>query len=325
MKAAIYTQYGPPEVLRLAEATKPAPQSGEVLIRVRAATVTAGDVNIRGFTFIPAGFGPLPRLMFGIRAPRKPILGTELAGEIEAVGAGVTNFTPGDCVFGIDSTRLGAYAEYVCRSAQSPLAHIPAGLSFEEAASVPFGAGAALYFLRDLAKVQPGMRVLVNGASGGVGVYGVQLAKHYGAEVTGVCSGANVEFVRSLGADHVIDYTKEDFATAREVYDIIMDTVAGRADFNRCKGALRPGGRYLAVAGGPRELAQMAWTSVTGGKRVLFGSPAETQASMLALKELLEMGAIRPVIGGRYTLEQIVEAHRFVDTGRKRGSIVITV
>lgn len=325
MKAVMYTSYGPPDVLRLTEAAKPLPGPGDVLIRVRAATVTAGDVNVRGFTFVPPGFGPLPRLMFGVRKPRKPILGTELAGEVEAVGNEVSDFKPGDHVFGIDSAGLGAYAEYVCRRAQGALAHKPANLSFEEAAAVPFGAGTALYFLRDLAKLRPGQRVLVNGASGGVGVYAVQLARHFGAEVIGVCSAANQELVRSLGANAVIDYAREDFAAARMAYDVILDTVAGKADFNRCKRALRPGGRYLAVAGGLREMGQMAWTALAGDTKVLCGSPAETRADLLVLKELLESGAIRPVIDRRYPLERIVEAHQYVDQGHKRGSVVIAV
>lgn len=268
---------------------------------------------------------PLAQLMFGIRRPRKPILGTELAGEIEAVGAGVTSFQRGDHVFGIDSAGLGAYAEYVCRGERGALAHMPANLSFEEAAAVPFGAGTALYFLRDLAKLQPGQRVLVNGASGGVGVYAVQLAKHFGADVTGVCSGANLELVCSLGANHVIDYTKEDFTAARDAYDVILDTVVRKADFNRCRGVLRPRGRYLAVAGGPREMGQMVWTAVLGDKKVLCGSPSETQANLIELKKLLKIGAMHPVIDRQYPLEQIAEAHRYVDQGHKRGSVMITI
>ncbi len=325
MKAIVYTQYGPPDVLKLKEVAKPTPKDDQLLIKVRAATVTAGDVNLRGFTFVPPGFGPLPRLMFGLRKPKQPILGTELAGEVEAVGNSVKLFKPGDHVFGIDSTGLGAYAEYVCRSEKGALAIKPANSTFEEAAAVPFGAGTAWYFLNDLAQLQPGQKVLINGASGGVGSYAVQLAKNLGAEVTGVCSTANLELVKSLGADQVIDYTQEDFTRHGATYDIILDTVVGKTSFARCKSSLTPHGRYLAVAGGLRELGQMVWTSLSSGRKVVFGSPPESSAQLLVLKELLEAGRLRPVIDRRYPLEQIAEAHRYVDQGHKRGSVVITL
>lgn len=325
MKAIICTGYGAPEVLQLQEISKPEPKEGEVLIRVRAATVTAGDVNVRGFTFVPPGFGPLPRLMFGWSKPNKPVLGVELAGEIEAVGAGVTSFKKGDRVFGIDSKTFGAYAEYACRPAAGPLAHMPSNLSFEEAASIPFGAGTALYFLRDRAKIRPGQKVLVIGASGGVGVYAVQLARYFGAEVTGVCSTGNVELVKSLGAFQVIDYTREDFTRNGVVYDVIVDTVPGKASFSSYKGSLAPKGLYLAVAGGLKEIFQSLQTSLTGGKKLVFGTPTENSADMSFLKALAEQGHIKPVIDRRYPLEQAAEAHRYVDTGRKRGSVVLAV
>lgn len=325
MKAIICTGYGAPEVLQLQEIDKPQPKEGEVLIRVRAATVTAGDVNVRGFTFVPPGFGPLPRLMFGWSKPNKPVLGVELAGEIEAVGDGVTTFQKGDRVFGIDSKTFGAYAEYACRPAAGPLALMPANLSFEEAASIPFGAGTALYFLRDRAKIRPGQKVLVIGASGGVGVYAVQLARYFGAEVTGVCSTGNVELVKSLGAFQVIDYTREDFTRNGVVYDVIVDTVPGKASFSRYKGSLAPKGLYLAVAGGLKEMFQSLQTSLTGGRKVIFGSPVENSADLSFLKALAEQGHIKPVIDRRYPLEQAAEAHRYVDTGRKRGSVVLAV
>ena len=325
MKAIICTGYGAPEVLQLQEISKPEPKEGEVLIRVRAATVTAGDVNVRGFTFVPPGFGPLPRLMFGWSKPNKPVLGVELAGEIEAVGAGVTSFKKGDRVFGIDSKTFGAYAEYACRPAAGPLAYMPANLSFEEAASIPFGAGTALYFLRDRAKIRPGQKVLVIGASGGVGVYAVQLARYFGAEVTGVCSTGNVELVKSLGAFQVIDYTREDFTRNGVVYDVIVDTVSGKASFARYKASLAPKGLYLAVAGGLKEIFQSLQTSLTGGKKLVFGTPTENSADLSFLKALAEQGHIKPVIDRRYPLEQAAEAHRYVDTGRKRGSVVLEV
>lgn len=323
MKAIVCTGYGAPEVLQLREIDKPAPKDGEVLIKVHAATVTAGDVNVRGFTFVPPGFGPLPRLMFGWSKPNKPVLGVELAGEIEAVGQGVTAFKKGDRVFGIDSRTFGAYAEYACRPAAGPLAPMPSNMSFEEAASIPFGAGTALYFLRDRAKIRPGQKVLVIGASGGVGVYAVQLARYFGAEVTGVCSTGNVELVKSLGAFRVIDYTREDFTRQGDRYDVILDTVPGKASFSRCKGSLAPKGLYLAVAGGPKEMMQSLWTSLAGGKKVVFGSPTENSADLTFLKGLAEHGHIKPVIDKRYPLEQAAEAHRYVDTGRKKGSVVL--
>ena len=325
MKAIVYTEYGSPDVLRLEDVTKPTPKDDEVLIKVHAATVTAGDVNMRGFTFVPPGFGPLPRLMFGLRQPKKAILGTELAGEVEAVGRSVTAFKKGDQVFGIGSNVLGAYAEYVCRPEKGALVIKPAQLTYEEAAALPFGAGTALYFLRDLAKIQRGQKVLVNGASGGVGVYAVQLAKYYGAEVTGVCSTANVELVKSLGADRVIDYTQQDFTRNGQTYDIIVDTVAGHNSFARCKNSLAPQGLYLAVAGGLKELVQTVWTSIVGEKKVRAGTPPERKAELNFIKELVETGKIKPVIDRRYRLEQTAEAHRYVDTGRKKGSVVITI
>jgi NADPH:quinone reductase-like Zn-dependent oxidoreductase len=325
MKAIIYAQYGPPDVLQLQDVEKPTPKAGEVLIKVRAATVTAGDVNIRGFTFVPAGFKLLARLMFGLFKPKIPILGTEIAGDVEAVGEGVTDFQKGDPVFGIGSTRLGAYAEYACRPAAGALAHKPANLSYAEAASIPFGASTALFYLRDKAKVQPGQRVLVIGASGGVGVYLVQLARRYGAEVHAVCSAANAELARSLGASRVYDYVKEDFTKSGEQYDVIADTVVGQNSFARCKGSLTDNGQYLAIAGGARELFHGIWTSLTGGKKVHFGSSDESKQDLLTLKELAEQGAIKPVIDRRYPLEQTAEAHRYVETWRKRGSVVIEV
>jgi NADPH:quinone reductase-like Zn-dependent oxidoreductase len=325
MKAIVYTEYGSPDVLHLKEVEKPTPKDNEVLIKVHAATVTAGDVNMRGFTFVPPGFGPLPRLMFGLRQPKKSILGTELAGEVEAVGKDVTLFKKGDPVFGIGSNVLGAYAEYACRSEKGALAIKPAQLTYEEAAALPFGAGTALYFLRDLAKIQRGQKVLVNGASGGVGVYAVQLAKYYGAEVTGVCSTANLELVKSLGADKVIDYTQQDFTQNGETYDIIVDTVVGKTSFARCKNSLAPKGLYLAVASGLKEMLQTPWTAITGGKKVLTGMPPERKEELIFIKELVEAGKIKPVIDRRYPLEQTAEAHRYVDTGRKKGSVVITI
>jgi NADPH:quinone reductase-like Zn-dependent oxidoreductase len=325
MKAIVYTEYGPADVLHLQDVEKPTPKDNEVLIKVHAATVTTGDCNVRGFTFVPTGFGHLTRLMFGLRKPKISILGTELAGEIEAIGKDVTLFKKGDQVFGIGSDRFGAYAEYACRPEKGALAIKPANLTYEEAASLPFGAGTALFFLRDMAKINRGQKVLVHGASGGVGVYAVQLARHYGAEVTGVCSTANVELVKSLGADKVIDYTREDFTQNGETYDVIVDIVVGKTSFSRYKNSLKPKGLYLAVAGGLQEGVQMLWTSITGGKKVIFVSSTERKEDLVFLKDLVEAGKLKPVIDRRYPLEQTAEAHRYVDTGHKKGSVVITV
>lgn len=325
MKAIVYTEYGSADVLTLKEVPKPTPRDNEVLIKVHASTVTTGDVNMRGFTFVPPGFGFLPRLMFGLRKPKKEILGVELAGVIETVGRNVSRFKPGDPVFGINSAEVGAYAEYVCWPEKRALAAKPSTITYEESAAVPFGTTTALYFLRDLAKIQHGQTILINGASGSVGVYAVQLAKYYGAEVTGVSSTANLDLVRSLGADRVIDYTKEDFRTQAEKYDMIFDTVVGKTSFAACENSLKPKGSYLAVAGGLREMGQMAWTSIRGGRKVLAGSPAERSEDLIFIQELVDAGKIKPVIDRRYPLEQIANAHRYVDTGRKRGSVIITV
>jgi NADPH:quinone reductase-like Zn-dependent oxidoreductase len=327
MKAIVCTEYGPPEVLQLKEVAKPTPKDNEVLIRVNATSVTAGDCNTRGLVFIPPGLGPLARLMIGLKKPNKTILGADLAGEIEAVGKDVKLFKEGDQVYGIDGNGLGAYAEYKCMSEAGALAIKPANMTYEEAVAIPFGALTALFFLRDKGNIQSGQKVLINGASGSVGTAAIQLAKTFGAEVTGVCSTANLELVKSLGADKVIDYTKEDFTKRGETYDIILDSVVGKTSFSRCKNSLKQNGRYLAVAGGLQELLQMLWTSMIGSQKVIFGggSACERKESLIFLRELIEAGKIKSVIDRRYTLEQIVEAHRFVDKGHKKGNVVITV
>ncbi len=324
MKAITYYQYGSPEVLQIENVPEPVPADNEVLIKVHAASVTTGDVNIRGFTFVPPGFGPLPRLMFGIREPRKKIIGTEVAGVVAAVGKDVTDFKAGDRVFGMDSATLGAYAEYVCRPADSALSIIPDKLTYEEAVAIPFGAMTALYFLRELANIQAGQTVLVNGASGGTGNYAVQLAKYFGAEVTGVCSTRNIEMVKSLGADYVIDYTQEDFTQNGKTYDIIFDSVAGKVSFSRVKNSLTENGQYLAVAGGMGDMLQSVWTSMFGSKKLVAGGATEKKDDLEFLAGLAEQGTIKALIDRCYPFEEIVEAHRYVDTGRKRGNVVIT-
>jgi NADPH:quinone reductase-like Zn-dependent oxidoreductase len=265
--------------------------------------------------------------MLGFNKPKTPILGADVAGEIEAVGEDVTLFKPGDEVYGIDGNGVGAYAEYKCMAEKGALILKPANMTYEEAVSIPFGGLTALYFLKEKANIQSGQKVLVNGASGGVGSAAVQIAKAFGAEVTGVCSTKNLEFVKSLGADKVIDYTKEDFTQNGETYDIILDLVVGKTSFARCKNSLKPNGFYLAVAGGLKEMLQMVWTSLIGSKKVIFGGgeACEKKEYLAALNELIEAGKLKAVIDKTYRLEEIVEAHRYVDQGHKKGNVVITV
>jgi NADPH:quinone reductase-like Zn-dependent oxidoreductase len=295
-----------------------------VLIQVHATSVTTGDCNARGFTFVPPGFGFIARLAFGLRKPRQPVLGVELSGEIVDVGKDVRLFKQGDQVFGI-SQKYGAYAEYICLAEDAGLVLKPANLTYAEAASIPFGANTALYFLRDMAKLQPGQKILIIGASGCTGAYAVQIAKYYGAEVTGVCSTRNLEMVRTLGADHVIDYTQEDFTQNGQTYNVILDMVPGKSSFASDQSSLKPNGLYLAGAGGLESFAQMAWTMMTGGKKVLAGVAPGRVEDLVFLKELLEAGKLKPVIDRCYPLEQTAEAHRYADTGHKRGSVVITI
>jgi NADPH:quinone reductase-like Zn-dependent oxidoreductase len=324
MQAVVYENYGPPEMLRLVDVAKPTPGDDELLVKVHATTVTTGDCNLRNFVFVPNGFGLISRLMFGFNAPKTKILGLEFAGEVEAVGANVTLFKPGDAVFGIDSKRLGAYAEYKCIPEGAGVLAKPANLTFEQAAAIPNGALTALVFLRNLARLQAGQTILIIGASGSVGSAAVQLAKHYGAVVTGVCSGANVELVRSLGADSVIDYTQTDFTTQGKTYDVIFDTV-GKSSFTQSRPSLAPKGCYLAGAGGIGEFGQMAWTSLFGSHKVLAGQGSERKEDLAYIRELAEADSLKPVIDRSYPLQQIAEAHRYVDTGRKKGNVVITV
>ncbi len=316
MKAIVYTKFGPPEVLQLREVEKPTPKDNEVLIKIVATTVVKEDPDMRA----SPGFN-------GFLKPRHPILGQELAGEVEATGRDVTRFKSGDQVFGIDS--FGAYAEYKCMPEGGALAKKPVNMSYEEAASVPNGALTALPFLRDKANIRSEQTVLIYGASGSVGAAAVQLARYYRAEVTGVCSTANLEMVRSLGADQVIDYTREDFTQNRLTYDIIFDTV-GKCSFSKCKGSLTDEGIYLATVPTPVIMLQALWPAKRGSKKVKFAAtglrPASEKINDLHfLKELIEAGKHKPVIDICYPLEQIVEAHRYVEQGHKKGNVVITV
>jgi NADPH:quinone reductase-like Zn-dependent oxidoreductase len=322
VNAIVCTKYGPPEVLQLKEVEKPTPEDNEVLIRIFATTVSSGDVLDRTGVVSPWAWLPT-RMIFGFTKPRRKIPGAELAGEIESVGKDVKLFSEGDQVFGNTGFGSGAYAEYKCLPEDGVLAAKPANMTYEEAAAVPFGGLTALHFLRK-ANIHGGQEVLINGASGSVGTFAVQLAKYFGAEVTGVCSTTNLGLVKSLGADKVIDYTKEDFTKSGETYDVIFDAVR-KSSFSRSRRSLKKNGFYLTTDMGLALILQMLWTSVIGGKKVVSGIASNRTEDLNLLKELLEAGNLRPVIDRRYPLEQIVEAHRYVDKGHKKGNVVITV
>jgi NADPH:quinone reductase-like Zn-dependent oxidoreductase len=321
MKAIFVTKYGPPEVLQLVEVEKPTPKENEVLIKVHAATVNATDPTFRtGKPFIA-------RFFSGLTRPKHPIPGNEFAGEIEAVGGEVKRFKAGDQVYGQTVLGYGTAAEYICLPEGEAIAIKPANMSYEEAATVPDGALGGLVFLRRC-DIESANTVLINGASGSLGTFSVQLAKTYGAEVTGVCSTANVEMVKSLGADHVVDYTQEDFTKTGHIYDIIFDAV-NKSSFSRCKGALTHGGRYIFTGPTPSNMLQALWTAKIGTKKALMAAPglrppSEKAENLAFLKELVEAGKLKAVIDRRYRLEEIAEAHRYVEKGHKKGNVVIT-
>jgi NADPH:quinone reductase-like Zn-dependent oxidoreductase len=323
MKAITYHRYGGPDVVSLSEVPKPMPKDNEVLVRIYATTVTAGDWRARSLN-LPGGFGFLGRPVFGFFGPRQPILGTEFAGIIESVGTSVTRFGVGDEVFGFTGARYGCHAEYRTMAEDGLLTLKPAQLSFAEAASVSFGATTALDLLRDHAKVQAGESVLIVGASGAVGTAAVQLAKHLGADVTGVTSTGNVKLVRSIGASHVIDYKHDDFATGEMRWDVILDTT-GTTSFKRCERVLNPGGRLVMVQGTLADAMGFTKPPKTSDKSVIAALPTITAADIALLGELAAAGALKPVIDRSYRLEQAAEAHAYVDKGRKRGSVVLTV
>lgn len=323
MRAAVYTNYGAPDVVKITQVEKPVIKADEVLIRIRATTVSSGDWRVRSLN-MPAGFGLIARPALGLFGPRRQILGTELAGDIEATGKDVTKFKVGDAVFAFTGAGFGCHAEYRAMPQDGLIGAKPANLSYDEAAALSFGAMTALDFLKAKGNIQRCEKVLVIGASGTVGSAAVQIAKHFGAEVTGVCSTANLALVTSIGADKVIDYTKEDFTGNGETYDIILVT-AGAMPFSRCKGSLRENGRLLLVFSGLLEIAQIPWAALTSSKKVFAGPAAERAQDFLVVKELADAGAFKPLIDRRYPFERIVEAHAYVDAGHKKGSVVTTV
>ena len=330
MKAIVYTEYGPPDVLQIQEIEKPAPKDNEILIRVHATSVNIGDIWARNFKEIsPRKFTmPFPlwlpaRMYFGFTKPKINILGSEFAGEIEAVGKQVRRFRKGDQVFGYRGQSMGANAEYLCMAEDGLVSVKPSNMSYEEAASVPYGALTALNLLRKV-NIQRGQKILINGASGGIGSAAVQLAKYFGAEVTGVCATPRLEFVKALGADKVIDYTKEDFTKHDETYDLIFD-ILGKSSFSRCKDSLKPNGRYLLASFKMTQLFQMLWTSIIGDRKVICALSSENPKDLIFIKELVEAGKIRSIIDRRFPLEQIPEAHRYVENGQKKGNVVITI
>ncbi|TDA66432.1 MAG: NAD(P)-dependent alcohol dehydrogenase [Chloroflexi bacterium] len=328
MKAIVWTKYGSADGLQLREIATPIPKENEVLIRVHAATVSRADTEFRGLK-VPLLFSIALRLYLGFIKPNRiTILGTEFAGEIAAMGKDVTRFRPGDQVFGYTGLHMGTYVEYLCLPEKPAglagvLAEKPVNMTYEEAAAMPFGGLEALHFLRK-ANIQAGQKVLIVGAGGSIGTSAVQLAKHYKAEVAAVDSTGKLETLRSIGADHVIDYTRDDFTKNGQTYDIIFDTI-GKSPFSGSLRSLKENGAYLNANPGLLGGIRMRWASKRSGKRIIPWTAGYSTQNMLALKELIEAGAIKAVIDRRYPLEQVAEAHRYVDTGQKRGNVVITV
>lgn len=323
MKAIVCTKYGPPEVLQMAEIEKPEPEENEVLVKIKATTANGADARIRGAVF-PSIFNIPVKMAMGFKGPRKNILGVEIAGIVEAVGNKVASFKVGDEVFASTGAGFGGYAQYVCLSEKTVMTTKPANMTFEEAAAVPHCALAAIFYLRK-GKVSEGKKVLIYGAAGGIGTFAVQLAKVMGASVTAVCSASGVNVVKSIGADKVIDYTSENFETQFETYDVIFDTV-GKAPIKTCVDALAEKGVYYSAV--HLELSRI-WEgmklTLTGSKKVVGGVATYTTENLNELKTLIEAGKLKTVVDKRFTLEQMVEAHAYVDTGHKKGHVVISV
>jgi len=324
VRAVVYDRYGSPDVLRLEEVERPIPRADEVLVKIHATTVSRSDVHTREANRSNGlAVSLLSRLLSGMRRPRQRILGREFAGEVAAVGAAVSEFAVGDHVFGLGGLSFGAHAEFMCVRESARIAHLPAGLSFEEAAPICDGALNALMCLK-VADLHRGRTILIYGASGAIGTAAVQLARHFGADVTAVCGTKNLELAKSLGADRVIDYTQEDFTKNGRSYDVIFDAV-GKHSFGRCKASLEPGGVYLPTDGSGNLILALL-PSRKGAKRVVFPMPPrQTKKDVLFLKELIEAGKFRPVIDRRYPLEDVIEATRYVETQQKTGNVVLTV
>jgi NADPH:quinone reductase-like Zn-dependent oxidoreductase len=322
MHAAIYREFGPPQVVHIEDVPTPVPGDDELLIRVRATTVNSADWRARSYT-VPGGLGFMAAPVFGFRHPRKPVLGTELSGDVERVGKNVTRFKPGDAVIAHPGAAFGSHAEFRCMPEAGLVVLKPPSLSYEAAAALSFGGLTALTFFKR-ANLKRGETVLINGASGAVGSAAVQLARHFGARVTGVCSTRNLELVRSLGADDVVDYTSQDFTQLARTWDVIMDN-AGTASFSRCERSLNEGGRVLAVLGALPDMLKAPFLALTGSKRIIAGPSKPTPDDLRELARIAEAGAFKPVIGARYDLAHIAQAHAVVDTGHKRGSVVVTV
>ncbi|MEM7156761.1 MAG: NAD(P)-dependent alcohol dehydrogenase [Myxococcota bacterium] len=323
MKAVVYEEYGSPDILELREVETPTPAAGQVRVRVEATTVTLVDCEFR------AGNPVVARLYTGLTRPKRTVLGTEFAGQVEAIGPGVTRFRVGDRIFGASDEGFGTHAEYVCLSEQGAVTTLPDAMSMAQGAGMSNGALTALPFLRDHANVRPGDEVLIIGASGSIGTVAVQLAKELGAHVTGVCSTANVELVKSLRADRVVDYTAQDFTRGDQRYDVVFDTV-GKSSFASSKRVLKPSGAYLTTVLTAGALFMTLWTKLLGGKRAIFAptglrSAADKAADLEYLKGLVEAGRLRVVIDSRYPLSEIAKAHRYVGSGRKKGNLIIDI
>ncbi len=318
MKAIAWTKYGAPDVLKIIEIEKPKPKSDEVLIKVHSSTVTAGDVRLRSFNF-PAGFWLPSRLVFGLFKPRKIIPGMDISGEIESIGHDVTLFNVGDKVYGTAGMHLGAYAEYICLPEKSALVKKPINVTYQEAVAIPFGGLTAIHFLKNEANINKGQKILINGASGAVGAASVQLAKYLGAEVTGVCSTENIELVKLLGSNHVVDYKKEDITKIGEVYDVILDAV-GNLSLHHCRQLLKEHGKLISINTG--LLTNLA---ALFRRNLISGVAGESKEGLEYLRELVESGNMKPVIDKVFPLEETTRAHKYVDKGHKKGNVIISM
>jgi len=330
MKAIVYSEYGGPDVLKLTEIEKPIPGDNDILIKNYASSVNYGDLLARRFKEVtpaefnmPSFFWFIAKLSFGLKKPKNPLLGSEFAGEVEKTGKNVTEFKEGDPVFGYLGQKMGAYAEYICMAAKDCVALKPSNMNYKEAATIPMGTVMAINLLQK-AGITSGQKILVNGASGSIGSAAMQIARHFGAEVSGVCGTARTEFVRALGADHVIDYSKEDFTQNGQSYDLIFD-ILGKSSFAKCKNSLKENGIYLSVSFKAEKLLQMFWTSIRGGKKVLCLLAPGAKKDLLKIKELIEAGKIKTHMDKIFSMQQAAEAHRYVEDGQKKGNIVLSI